>query len=55
MFGVAYIYIYIYIYIYMYVIMKTNENNVPYHSGFVATNALGHMIYISLTITSCPI
>ena len=37
--------IYIYIYIYIYVIMKTMCPPVYHHNGFVATHALGHMMY----------
>ena len=38
-------YVYIYIYIYIYVIMKTMCPPVYHHNGFVATHALGHMMY----------
>ena len=45
-----YIYIYththIYIYIYIYEIMKTMCPPGYHHNGFVATHALGHMMYI---------
>ena len=49
---VIYIYIYnIYIYIYVtyviYVIMKTMSPPSYHHNGFVATHALGHMMYMS--------
>ena len=37
--------IYIYIYIYIYVIMKTMCPLGYHHNGFVATHALGHMMY----------
>ena len=41
-----YIYIYIYIYIlYIHVIMKTMCRPGYHHNGFVATHALGHMMY----------
>ena len=40
-----YIYIYMYIYIYIYVIVKTSRPPGYYHNGFVATHALGHLIY----------
>ena len=41
-----YIYIYIiYIYIYIYVIMKTMCSPGYHQNGFVATHALGHMMY----------
>ena len=40
-----YIYINIYIYIYIYVIMKTMCPPDYHHNGFVATHALGHMMY----------
>ena len=39
------IYIYIYIYKYIYVIMKTMCPPGYHHNGFVATHALGHMMY----------
>ena len=38
----------IYIYIYIYIYICNHENNVPsrlHHNGFVATHALGHMMY----------
>ena len=38
-------YIYIYIYIYIYKIMKTMCPPSYHHNGFVATHALGHMMY----------
>ena len=41
-----YVYIYIYIYIYIYVIMKTMCPPGYHHNGFVATHALGHMMYV---------
>ena len=40
-----YIYVCIYIYIYIYVIMKTMCPPGYHHNGFVATHALGHMMY----------
>ena len=40
-----YIYIYIYICICIYVIMKTMCPPGYHHNGFVATHALGHMMY----------
>ena len=39
------IYTYIYIYIYIYAIMKTICPSGYYHNDFVATHALGHMMY----------
>ena len=41
----VYIYVYIYIYIHVYVIMKTMCPPGYHHNGFVATHALGHMMY----------
>ena len=35
---------YIYMYIFIYIIMKTMCSPVHHHSGFVAINALGHML-----------
>ena len=40
-----YIYIYIYICIYIYAIMKIMCSSGYHHSGFVATHAIGHMMY----------
>ena len=40
--------IYIYIYIYIYVIMKRMCPPGYHHNGFVATHALGHMMYGSV-------
>ena len=40
-----YIYIYVYVYIYIYVIMKTMCPPGYHHNGFVATHALGRMMY----------
>ena len=43
-----YIYAYIYLYIYN-IYICYHENNMPsgyHHNGFVATHALGHMVYI---------
>ena len=42
---VKYKYIYIHICIYIYVIMKTMCPPGHHHNGFVATHALGHMMY----------
>ena len=41
---------YIYVYIYIYVIMKTMFPPSYHHNGFVATHALGHMMYIYIHI-----
>ena len=41
-----YMYIYVYIYIYIYSIMKTICPPGYHHNGFVATHALGDMMYI---------
>ena len=43
-------YIFIYIYIYIYEIVKTMCPPGYHHNGFVATHALGHMIYIYIYI-----
>ena len=45
--GYIYIYfiIYIYIYIYIHVIMQTMCPSGYHHNGFVASHALGHMMY----------
>ena len=43
-----YIYAYIYLYIYN-IYICYHENNMPsgyHHNGFVATHALGHMVYM---------
>ena len=40
-----YIYVYVYVYIYIYVIMKTMCPPGYHHNGFVATHALGRMMY----------
>ena len=40
-----YIHTYIYIYIYIYAIMKRMCPPGYHHKGFVATHALGHMMY----------
>ena len=46
-----YIYIYIHTYTYViYVIMKTMCPPGYHHNGFVATHALGHMMYIYIYI-----
>ena len=34
-----------YIYLYIYIIMKTMYTPGYHHNGFVATHALGHMMY----------
>ena len=39
------IYTYIYIYVYIHAIMKTICPPSHHHTGFVATYALGHMMY----------
>ena len=46
-------YIYIYMYIYIYVIMKTMCPPGHHHNSFVATHALGHMMYGLLCGNSC--
>ena len=38
-------YIYIYIYIYIFIIMKIMCPPGYHHNGFMATHALGHMMY----------
>ena len=49
-----YVCIYIYIYIYIYVIMETMCPPGYHHNGFVATHALGHMMYgFSYLRSSC--
>ena len=56
MYIILYIYI-IYTHIYIYVMMKTMCPPGYHHNGFVATHALGHMmygyIYISMCVCEC--
>ena len=44
-----YVYVYVYVYVYIYIYICNHENNVCppgyHHNGFVATHALGHMMY----------
>ena len=53
-----YIYIYIriiYIYIYIFVTIKTMCPTGYHHSGFVGTHALGHIMYMNISIHITPI
>ena len=43
-----------YIYLYIYVIMKTMYHPVYYHNGFVATHALGYMMYRCAQVHELP-
>ena len=45
MYVYIYMYMHIYIYIYIYAIRKRMCPSGYHHNGFVATNALGHMMY----------
>ena len=45
--------IYIYVMLYIYVIMKAVCPPVCHYNGFVATYALGHMMYSLMNFASC--
>ena len=47
MYVCIYVYVYVYVSVCIFAIMKTMCPPGYYHSGFVATHALGHMIYCS--------